>query len=242
MGTAALFGASGARFDAREFGWIGSLNSEVAVAIAWHTSPVKKAEDLFVQELVVGAAGATDQSNIFPTALNRVLGTRFKVVAGYRGSAENALALERGEVAGIGGMNFSSIQATRPDWLKDAKVNILLQLSLQRHPEMPNVPTALDIGRTDTEKAVLKLVFAQSQMGRAIFAPPGVSPDRLQVLRAAFESMIKDPDFLADANKSSIEINQPMRGPEMVELVGQLHASAPELIKRASEAIAVAGQ
>src|SRR5262249_19061980 len=155
---------------AREFNWIGSLNSEVAVAIAWHTSPVKKAEDLFVQELVVGAAGATDQSNIFPAALNRVLGTKFKVVAGYRGSAENALALERGEVAGIGGMNFSSIQATRPDWLKDAKVNILLQLSLQRHPELPNVPTALDIGRSDEEKTVLKLIFAQSQMGRAIFA------------------------------------------------------------------------
>src|SRR4029453_5023933 len=110
MGTAALFGAPGPRFDAREFSWIGSLNSEVAVTIAWHTSPVKKAEDLFVQELVVGAAGATDQSNIFPAALNRVLGTKFKVIAGYRGSADNALALERGEVAGIGGMNFSSIQ------------------------------------------------------------------------------------------------------------------------------------
>ena len=230
------------RFEIDKLNWIGSLNSEVAVAIAWHTSPVKKAEDLFVQELVVGAAGATDQSNIFPTALNRVLGTKFKVVAGYRGSADNALALERGEVAGIGGMNFSSIQATRPDWLKDAKVNVLLQLSLQRHPELPNVPTALDIGRTDTEKTVLKLVFAQSQMGRAVFAPPGLAPDRTNVLRAAFQSMVKDPEFLAEANKGSIEINQPMSGQEMAQLVSQLHSSAPELIKRASEAIAVAGQ
>jgi len=242
MGTAALFGAAGARFDAREFTWIGSLNSEVAVSVAWHTSPVKKAEDLFTQELIVGAAGATDQSNIYPNAVNRVLGTKFKVVPGYRGSAENALALERGEVAGIGGINFSTIQSMRPDWLRGAQVNILLQLSLERHPELPDVPTVLELARNDADKRVLRLVFAQSQMGRAIFGPPGIAAGRAQLLRSAFQAIVSDPEFLADANKGSIEINQPMRGEDMARLVGTLHSTSPELVKRASEAIAVVGQ
>jgi len=241
MGTAALFGAPGARFDARQFTWIGSMNSEVAVAVSWHISAVKKAEDLYAHELIVGAAGATDQSNIYPNAVNRILGTKFKVIPGYRGSAENALALERGEVAGIGGINFSSIQATRPDWIKDAKVNVLLQLSLQRHPALPNVPTVLELGRSEAEKAVLRLVFAQSQMGRAIFGPPGIPPERAQILRSAFKAVLDDPEFVADATKRSIEINQPMSGQEMGQLIGMLHATSPELIKRASDAIAVSG-
>ena len=240
IGTVALFGAAGARFDARSFTWIGSLNSEVGVSVSWHTSPVKAARDLFTQELIVAGAGATDQSVVFPTALNKLLGLKFRVITGFGGSSETALALERGEVQGIGGWNYSSIVANKPDWLRDKKLNILLQLSIERHPELPHVPTVIELGRNETEKSVLKLIFAQSQMGRAIFGPPEMPAERAKLLRAAFQSVLKDPEFLADVKKGNIEINQPMSGEAMAKLINELHQTSPELVKQAGEAIAVA--
>jgi tripartite-type tricarboxylate transporter receptor subunit TctC len=228
LATAALFHSPGARYDARKFTWIGSLNSEVGVAVSWKTSPVKTAADLLTKELVVAGAGATDQSVVYPNALNRILGTKFKVIAGYGGSSETALALERGEVAGIGGWNYSSIVATRPAWLRDGSINILLQLSLARHPDHPDTPTVLELGRTDDERAVLKLVFAQSAMGRAILAPPDIPA----------EAAIADPEFIADARKSNIEINQPMDADAVGRLIDELHAADPALVRRAAEASA----
>jgi tripartite-type tricarboxylate transporter receptor subunit TctC len=237
IGTSALFGASGARYDARRFLWIGSLNSEVAVAVSWQSSPVRSATDLLKQELLVGGAGSTDQSVVFPNALNKVLGTHFKVIPGYPGSSDNALALERGEVAGIGGWNYSSIMATRPDWIAQGKVHVLLQLSLARHPQLPDVPTVLELAHSDDQRAVLKLIFAQSTMGRAVFAPPEVPADRANVLRQAFADVLADPDFLEDARRSNIEINQPMSGEAVQGLVDSLHASSPDLIRQAAAAI-----
>ena len=152
----ALFSARGARYDARKFVWIGSMNSEVGVSVAWHTAPVKKAQDLFTTELIVAGAANTDQSVLFPNALNKLLGTKFRIIAGYGGSSETALALERGEAQGIGGWNYSSIQTNRPQWLRDATINILVQLSLARHPDLPNVPTVLEIARNDEERAAIR--------------------------------------------------------------------------------------
>ena len=149
-GTAALFGSSGARYDARQFSWIGSMTSDIAVALSWHTSPVKTAKDLFTTELVTGGAGVTDQSVMFPKALDHILGTKFKVITGYGGTADTTLAVERGETAGIGAMNFSSVQANKPQWLSEKKINVLVQYGLARHPDLPDVPTVLERPRTTT--------------------------------------------------------------------------------------------
>ncbi|MBX9739728.1 MAG: hypothetical protein K2X62_06645 [Beijerinckiaceae bacterium] len=237
MGTAPLFGASGARYDARNLSWIGSMNADVGVSLAWHTSSVKTAEDLMKTELIVGGAGATDQSVLYPTALNRILGTKFKVIPGYGGSAATALAMERGETSGIGGMNFSSVLANKPDWLRDKKINILVQLSLDRHPDLPNVPTVVELAKTDEQRDVLQLIFAQSSMGRAIFGPPGIPEDRLKALRGAFDAMMKDKDILAEAEKLKMELNQPMPGVKMAELVDRLYKVKPETLKKAQEAV-----
>jgi tripartite-type tricarboxylate transporter receptor subunit TctC len=237
IGTADLFGASGARYDARKFSWIGSMNADVGVSLSWHTSPVKTAADLMKTELIVGGAGATDQSVVFPTALNRILGTKFKIIPGYAGSAATSLALERGEISGIGGMNFSSILANKPDWLRDKKINILVQLALERHPDLPDVPTVVELAKTDRQRAILELVFSQSSMGRAILGPPGIPADRLQALRSAFDAMMKDKEFLAEADKMKIEINQPMSGKNMAQLVDKLYRATPEIVKEASAAI-----
>jgi tripartite-type tricarboxylate transporter receptor subunit TctC len=237
IATAALFSARGARYDARKFVWIGSMNSEVGVSVAWHTAPVKKAQDLFTTELIVAGAANTDQSVLFPNALNKLLGTKFRIIAGYGGSSETALALERGEAQGIGGWNYSSIQTNRPQWLRDATINILVQLSLARHPDLPNVPTVLEIARNDEERAVLKLVFAQSQMGRALLAPPEIPEEAARIQREAFASMMKAPDFLAEAGRSLMEINQPMPAAEMTKLIEELHGADPGVVKRAAELV-----
>jgi tripartite-type tricarboxylate transporter receptor subunit TctC len=241
LATAALFHAPGARYDARSFTWIGSMNSEVGVAVSWKTSPVKTAQDLFSHELIVAGAGKTDNSVVFPSALNRILGTRFKVIPGYGGSSETALALERGEVAGIGGWNYSSIVATRPDWLKNGNINLLVQFALSRHPDLPETPTAVELGRNDSEREVLRLVFAQSSMGRVVFGPPGVPDDAAKMLKTSFRATIADADFLTDARNARIEINQPMDGDAVSRLVDDLHGADAAQIKRAAEAAGGAG-
>lgn len=237
LATAALFNAQGARYDARRFTWIGSLNSEVGVTVAWKTAPVKKAADLFTTELIVAGAANTDQSVLFSNALNKLLGTRFKIIAGYGGSSETALALERGEAQGIGAWNYSSILANKPQWLREGSINVLLQLSLERHPDLPDVPTVLELGRNDNERALLKLVFAQSQMGRALFAPPETPEEAARIQRAAFASMLKDAEFIADAKRALIEINQPMEASAMERLIEELHRTNPALVKRAAEVL-----
>ena len=235
LGMADLLGAAGARFDAGALSWIGSMNRDVPVAVSWKTSPIATSGDLMANELVVGGGGATDQSVVFPTALNRILGTKFKIVTGYPGTADMTLALERGEIAGIA-MNYSSIIANRPAWARDHLVHFLLQMSLERHPGLPTTPTVIELAQTDDQRRVLELVFSQSDISRVIFAPPGLAPDRLKALRAAFDAMMVDREFLDDASKSGIEINRPMPGGEVEALVKKLHAASPELVKRAAEA------
>jgi tripartite-type tricarboxylate transporter receptor subunit TctC len=236
-GTAALFGSPGARYDARNFSWIGSMTADVAVSLAWHTAPVKTAKDLFTTELVTGGAGVTDQSVMYPVALSRILGMKFKVITGYGGTADTSLAMERGETFGIGAMNFTSVQANKPDWLRDKKVNVLTQFSLERHPSLPDVPTVIELSRTDDEREVLRLIIAQSTMARAIYGPPNIPADRLQMLRTAFDTMMKDRDFLAEAEKLKVELNQPMSGEKMTEFVNRLYAAKPDLVAKAREAI-----
>ena len=237
IAPAALFGAAGARFDSRRFSWIGSMNSEKGVAVAWHTAPTKKASDIFEREFVVGGAGVNADSVIFPNAVNRVLSTRFKVVSGYQGSAEMVLAMERGEVQGIGNWHYSSILANRPDWLRDKKINLILQLGLGPHPALPDVPTVMDVARTDEEREVLRIVFAQQSIGRPVLGPPEIPDDTLALLRKTFDTIMRDPQFLADAAKRKIEINEPMGGADSAQVVDRLYAAAPALIKKASAAV-----
>ena len=197
LATNAIMGAAGARYDAQKLSWIGSMNSEVALAISWHTSPVKTAQDLYKQELVVASSGATDLSTICPTSLKNLLGMNFKVVSGYKGSSGQMLALERGEVAGMGGFNYGSLASARPTWLPEKKVSVLLQYSFEPHKALPGVPTLDKLARTQEEKDILALILRPQQMGRAIFGPPGIPADRLAALRPAFDAFLAEKEVLA---------------------------------------------
>jgi tripartite-type tricarboxylate transporter receptor subunit TctC len=238
IATAGLFAFPGAKFDSRRFSWIGSMNSEIGVAVSWRPSKVNSAQDLFTEDLLVGGAGATSNSVIFPNALNKILETRFKVIPGYKGSADSALAMERGEVQGIGAWNYSSIASSRPDWIAEHKLNFLLQVSLTKHPSLPTVPTVLELSRDAEQRQLLSLILAQQRIGRPILAPPAVPSDRLADLRSAFLAMMVDSEFKQEAEKLGVEIVEPMSGDDISRLLSELYSAPPDLISKASAALA----
>jgi hypothetical protein len=166
-----------------------------------------------------------------------VLGTHFKIVEGYPGGNDVVLAMERGEVKGRCGWSWSSVKTTHKDWLDDKRMIVLVQLSLTKHPEMPDVPLVTDFAKTDEQRAILKLMFARNVMGRPYLAPPNLPADRLATLRQAFMDTMKDKDFLAEADKTELEIN-PVSGEDVEKLVKEVYATPPDIIAKAKAAAA----
>jgi len=232
-----LLGSSGSQFDAQKFNWIGSINNEVSVCVSWKDSTIRTFEDLYSNELVVGgtAGGDTEQ---FPLIMNGVLGSKFRVVTGYRGGNDVNIAMERGEVAGRCGWSWSSLQSTRAQWLKDGTVNVLVQLSLGKHPDLPDVPLITDLAKTPEQKAIMRLVFARQVMGRPIVAPPDIPADRVATLRKAFMETMRDPQFRAEADKANLEV-EAVDGKAVQDLVDEGYTTDPAVVKKVSGLIQV---
>ena len=218
---------SGARFDLVKFNWIGSLASETSVAFSWHTAPVKSIGELFQKDLVVGGMTGVDPETT-PRLYNALIGTKFKIVNGYKGTTDIGIAIERGELEGIGDWSWSSLKSLRPDWIRDKKINVLLQGGLSRDSELPDVPFAFDYVRNDLDRDVMKLYFAQKEAARPIVAPPDIPAERLEALRRAFMKMSEDPEFLADAAKSKLQVN--LASGESVQKIALMIASAPDAV------------
>jgi len=224
MLLAKLANPSGVRFELDKLNWLGSLNSETGLSLAWHTAPHRSAQDLFDKELIVGGQTGADPETT-PRLYNSLIGTRFKIITGYSGTATIALAMERGEVFGIGDWSWSSLKKQKPDWLRDKKVTLLLQGALQKDPELPQLPSALDFVKSESDRKVMQLYFTQKTIARPVVAPPGIPPERLAALRAAFAALATDREFLADAERSNLEV-APLSG-EAVDKVVTLIAGTP---------------
>jgi tripartite-type tricarboxylate transporter receptor subunit TctC len=231
-----LLGSKGAQFQADKFTWIGSANNEVSVCVAWKTSGITKFEDVFQKGLIVGGTGQAADTDQFPAVLNGVLGTKFKIVTGYPGGNDVTLAMERGEVKGRCGWSWSSVLSTHKRWIDDGSIIVLVQLSLHKHAELPNVPLVMDFAKTDEQQQIFKLIFARQVMGRPFLAPPGIPQDRAEALRSAFAGTMKDPEFLADAEKMELEIT-PVSGEEIEKLVKELYQTPKALAAKAAEFI-----
>jgi tripartite-type tricarboxylate transporter receptor subunit TctC len=228
----------GDAFDAQKFSWIGSANNEVSVCVAMKDSGITKFEDLFTKELTVGGTGASADTDQFPRVLNGVLGTHFKIVEGYPGGNDVVLAMERREVQGRCGWSWSSVKSTHKSWIDDKKMIVLVQLSLNKHPELPDVPLVTNFAKTAEERATLKMIFARQVMGRPYLAPPNLPADRLAMLRKAFIDTMTDKDFLAEAGKTELEIN-PVSGADVEKLVKDVYATPPDIVAKAKAAAAV---
>src|SRR5262245_52230403 len=226
-----LFGNKGAQFDANKFAWIGSANNEVSICLAWHTTSIKTLEDMLTRELVVGASSPSADTYQFPKVINGVFGTKFKIVTGYPGGNDIGLALERGEVFGRCGFSWSGVKATHQAWLDQNKINILFQMGLDKHKELAKVPLILDLAKTDEQRAILRLVFARQVMAWPYLAPPGVPADRVGALRKAFMDTLRDKDFIAEAEKSKLEIT-PVGGEDIQTLVKDIYETPPAIVQK----------
>jgi tripartite-type tricarboxylate transporter receptor subunit TctC len=224
------------RFDLERLNWIGSINSEVALTAAWHTAPHKSAKDLFEQELIVGGTAGVDPETT-PRLFNALLGTKFKIINGYPGTTEIILAMERGELQGIGDWSWSSMKTARPDWLRDKKITLLMQAALQKEPELADVPSALDFVKNDADRRVMELYLTQKTVARPVIAPPGVPAERVAALRAGFVALAQDKEFLADAQKATLEV-APISGEAVDKVISLITSASPETAERLGKAIA----
>ena len=213
-------GTPGVRFKTSQFNWLGRINSLVNIVMTWKTSPVKTIADAQAKEATLAGTGAGSTVSIYPTVLNNVIGTKYKLVMGYRGSNEAMLAMERGETEGHS-TAWEAVKTAHPEWIRDKSISISVQFSLARHPELPDVPTAVELGRNPAEKRLLEAVMAASEVGTAFFTTPGAPPERVEALRRAFDKTMADPAFKADLDKVRVGIG-PMKGEDLQKLVSQV--------------------
>ncbi len=233
-----LIGDQGKTFDANKLVYVGSLNRETSICISWHASGIKSFEELFQKEMVVGASGWTSSIRQYPTVLKNLLGAKFRVISGYEGSSEARLAMEKGETQGICGLQWSSFATSHADWIKEKKVNILLQMAPDSHPDLDKlgVPNVWKYVKTPDQERALRVIFTQLKFGRPYILPPGVPADRVKALRDAFMATAKDPAFLADAEKAKIGIDA-VSGDEVQKLVADVYKTPAADVQRAKAAL-----
>lgn len=233
---APLLGVTGVQFDPRAFGWIGSMASRgMPVVIMRADAPAKNFEELRTHETLVGASGP-DATSSYALLLNELLGTRMKIIQGYRGgTAEIELAIQRGEVHGRASAEWERIKSA--EWVRRDAIRVLLQMSLKRHPELKDVPTALEHARNEDDRSVMELIFGSSQFFRAFSTPPGVPASRLETLRRSFAAAMKDEELVKDyllVQPGGIDFSTHQ---EIESFLARAYALRPEIIQRASKFI-----
>jgi tripartite-type tricarboxylate transporter receptor subunit TctC len=226
--------------DTTKLIYVGNPNADNNTTATWYTSGIKTIDDAKTRLVVMGATGGSTSSQ-YPKAMNALIGTKFKIVIGYPGGNDINLAMEKGEVDGRGSNAWGAWKATRPDWLRDKKINILVQIGLTKAPDLPDVPLLIDLAANDEDRAIFKLLSASSTIGRPVFTSPGVPPERVKALRDAFDTMVKDPVFLAEADKEHFDIN-PVAGVQMQRIVADIVATPRPIADRLLQIIGGVGQ
>jgi tripartite-type tricarboxylate transporter receptor subunit TctC len=228
--------AQGALYDPRKFSWIGSLDQFTPIAVVWNTYGIKSIDDAKGKEIKFGSSGGDVSERLYANILNTMLGTKFVAIAGYGGSAEIALAMERGEVPAFVGWYWAGMKRTKPEWLEKNLVTVLVQFGIAPNPDMKGVPFVMDLLKDPTDRQVVRVALSQLTMARPFTAPPNVPKDRVAALRQAFDETIKDPAFLADAQKQQLDIT-PYGGAQIDALLKDMYATPPELVARVRAAM-----
>jgi tripartite-type tricarboxylate transporter receptor subunit TctC len=225
-----LLDAADSRFDVRKLTWIGRLNDIAQVAVVWHTAAALTVEQAKEKEIVLAASSPLNLSATLPLAFNRMVGTKFKVVPGY--TTDMVLAMQRGETDGVGGTSWEPLKVTYGSLLKQNLIRMLYMMGIERHPDLPDVPSLPEFGRTEEDRQVFRLLGSISDIGRSIVAGPDLPPDRAQALRDGVSAMAKDPAFIAEATALGLGVNY-LPGPDLQKLVDQLTGSPGAVIEKA---------
>jgi tripartite-type tricarboxylate transporter receptor subunit TctC len=224
------------QFDAAGFNWLASTSSSNSTVYVWHTAGVKSVEDARTRQVLMGATGVGSYTVIYPTVMNSLIGTRFKLVMGYQSTAEIGLAMERGEIEGRAGNNFNSLKAENAEWLRTGKINIITQVGLEPEPEFADVPLLLNFAKSDEDRQILKLFSSDVMIGRPFVTAPGVPAERVALLRNAFEAMMKDPAFRKDASAAGIDVS-PVEGANIQSIVADLVRTPDDIVAKAKLAM-----
>ena len=223
-------------FDPVKLTWIGRIVSTATVSVVWHTSPVQTIEEAKHREILMAGTVASNTSNFIPVALNDLIGTKIKVIKGYRGSPDQALAMMRGETDAIGGMAWEAIQTNHPDWLNEKKIRVLYAQGAHRIADLPDAPGLLDLAVDEKSRQILGLLGSGPDIGRTIIAEPGIPPERAAALRQAFQATMQDPDFVADIKQRNLTL-EPLGGTELQKMVEAVVATPKELVDQARQYI-----
>jgi len=228
---------SAASFDAQKFTWLGSITKDVSVCVTWNSSAIKTWDDIMSRQFVAGGEAAGSDPNIFALMYKNVFGANVKLVSGYPGTNDITLAMERGEVDGLCGISWSTIRSRHADWLSQKKINIPVQAAMQKDPDLPNVPLALDLIKGEEQAQILKLFLATQVLARPFAAPPDLPTDRKEILRKGFDETMNDPDFRAEAERLTLDVN-PISGPSIERLLEEIYATPKDVVAKATAAIA----
>ena len=201
--TTPLLTPQGVKFDLARFNWLGNIGAENGVVALWRDAPARTTEELLQKEVIIGMPGAT----VIPTVFNAIIGTKFKIINGYPGQAEIIAAMERGEVQGVGEWSWSDLKTTRGDWLRDKKINLLLQIATVKSKELPDVPLAQQFAKSEEDRKILDIFTSQRQLAFPLVIPPETPADRVKTLREAFMKTATDPDYIAEMQKIGGEVD-----------------------------------
>jgi len=244
IGVEPLLGLTGPRendkYNAREANWIGSATKEVPVVVVWHTTPFKTFNDIIGKEVLVGSSGVATSDSVYPRVMNKLVGTKFKIVEGYKSNPELAQAMEQGEIQGRAGWFLSSLMSTKSDWVEKGDIRMLVQVATQPYPGL-NLPLVTSFTKNQANREQLEFALSPLLMGRPYVAPPGVPADRVKLLRDSFMQTMKDPGFLADAKKLHLDVS-PMSGEEIHALLDKQYATPKAIVDSVREMMTATGK
>ena len=233
-----LFGTQEADYDPTKMTWLGSPSVETGLLIVWHSSPIMTLADAQKMEMTAGASGANSTPSFYARLLNELLGTKIKVIAGFPGQNEAYLAMERGELDSYGVTFWSSLTSTKPQWLPEKKIRILVQYGPEKETDLPDVPFGPDLIKNEADRLLMEAAYAPLAAGRPFVAPPALPADRTAALRKAMMDTFKDPDFLAEAAKQQLQVDKPRSGEQIqaqIKRVYEMPASVSERLRKIAQ-------
>jgi len=225
------------KYDAAKFTWLGAITDAVSVCITWHTSPVKTWQDFLTKPTTFGGTGPSGEVDIFTNVYMNVFGAKVRLAAGYTGTGPAMLAIERGEIDGLCGIDWTTLKAQRQHWIQNKQINVLVQTAFRKDPDLPDVPLIMDLTKDPEQQQILKLYVSSHEFARPFAAPPGIPPDRAAALIAAFEETTKDPAFLAETAKHQMEV-APVSGKRLADMLAELYRTPETILAKARAAIA----
>jgi len=233
--VAPLLAAAGAAFDGTKFTWLGSISKDTSLCVTWGKSEIKTWDDFLAKPSTLGGEGAGADPDVFAHLYKNVFGAKSKLVTGYPGTNDVALAMERREIDGFCGLSWSTLRSRHPDWLNNKSINIIVQAGLKKEPELPDVPFAIELARTPEQLQIVKLVLVSQEMARPFAAPPGLPADRRAALLAAFDQTMKDRAFLAEAKTQDLDID-PVSAKDIDALLAEVYATPKDITDKAARA------